>query len=105
MSGLAKHGQVKQVPQMNEVGNIEDKVEGKNSTETNIENNTKQKPASELEALLESVISSPNKKEKVQRSVYLDKDVCRAFDKFGKNNPRKKSDLVNEFLRRTLLGE
>lgn len=55
----------------------------------------------EFEALLNKIKQEPKGKKKVQRSIYLDEDVCKAFDKFGHKNPRKKSDLINSFLRMT----
>jgi uncharacterized protein (DUF4415 family) len=46
------------------------------------------------------------KPEKKQVSIYLDTDVIEAFNEFGKAEGKgAKSDLVNNFLRKVLLGE
>ncbi len=79
------------------------KPETNTSTEvsTNTSTESRDKIATSPKELLSSVAKKP-KKGKMQRSVYLDEDVCEAFDAFGKKHPRNKSELVNELLRAAL---
>ncbi|CDQ21743.1 hypothetical protein [Halobacillus karajensis] len=53
-----------------------------------------------IDSIIAGVTEEPKAPEKKQVSVYLEKDVAREFEKFGKREGKgKRSKLVNDFLK------
>lgn len=107
---LAKHGNKnksafeKVATQRNSPVNVMNpsstKPEGNTSTEVSTKTSTETRgdTVPSTKELL-SAVAKKTKKGKIQRSVYLDEDVCKAFDNFGEKHSGQKSELVNELLR------
>jgi len=54
-----------------------------------------------VDSVLDSIIQAPKEKPKKQISIYLDVDVAKEFDHFGKKHGKgSKSDLINNFLKK-----
>lgn len=106
------------IPTFNEVGkvdtnvstNIEIKSEVKDEheievkpevvEETKVENKPEVIGENSIESIINTVVKKPKENPKRQISVYLDEDVAKAFEQFGKKHGKgKKSELVNNFLR------
>lgn len=56
-----------------------------------------------VQDILNTIKNKPKPVPKTQISIYLDKEVAIAFDKFAKRYGKgAKSDLINDFLKKTL---
>jgi uncharacterized protein (DUF4415 family) len=114
---LARAGKKKSVPKFEEVGNINTNVDTNTKTkdepevevkpevvaETKVENKPEVIVENPIESIINTVIKKPKEKPKRQISVYLDEDVAKAFEQFGKKHGKgAKSELVNNFLRTAL---
>ncbi|PGS83948.1 hypothetical protein COC69_01135 [Bacillus cereus] len=67
------------------------------NTHTDIGNNIS------VSQLLEKITSKNNKIKKIQRSIYLNEDISKKFDRYGKKFGKgAKSDLIENFLREAL---
>lgn len=57
-----------------------------------------------VDDIFNAIINKPKEKPKKQISVYLDEDVAKEFEKFGKKYGKgAKSELVNTFLKSKLI--
>lgn len=105
---LAKHnkGKGKTPPKFEDQGTLEkDKVEDA-PTVPATEKEANSTPASDIEALVSGVIDKPKPIEKRQISVYIDEELAKEFEKFGKKHGKgAKSDLINHFLKKVFKKE
>ncbi|OLN21465.1 hypothetical protein BTO30_14780 [Domibacillus antri] len=74
-------------------------------TNENIDHNIHEEnqSAASLNDILDSVTNKPKQVKKRQISTYIDEDVARKLDKFGKEHGKgAKSELINNFLKNVL---
>lgn len=56
-----------------------------------------------VDSIVSEIVHAPKPKEREQVSIYLDDDVKKAFEKFGRKNGKgARSNLVNSFLKKAL---
>jgi uncharacterized protein (DUF4415 family) len=97
---LAKHnkGKGKTPPKFEDQGTL------KKDEETPVpatEKEVVQKTSNSIEELVSGVIDKPKPNPKRQISVYIDEQVAKEFEKFGKKHGKgAKSDLINNFLKK-----
>jgi uncharacterized protein (DUF4415 family) len=112
---LAKQGK-RQVPSFDDVGTktgtnteVKPDTEVENKPEVNPDNivDNQNKPEvdnkedNSIEAIVGTVTDKPKEKPKRQISIYLDDDVAKEFERFGKKHGKgAKSDLINQFLKK-----
>lgn len=105
---LAKQGK-RQVPKFEDQATVEEtKVEEPAVAETpeEVVEEVQKEEVETLDSILGTVTEKPKPIPKEQISVYLDKDVKQAFEKFGKRYGKgAKSELVNNFLKKLFIKE
>lgn len=82
------HNKGRKMPSFNDAGKVK---------------NEPVKKSSSIDDIVSAVTDAPKGKPKRQISIYLDTDVAREFDRFGKKNGKgSKSELINKFLKKAL---
>jgi hypothetical protein len=120
-TSLAGFGSVANTENITKTRNeIKDDIEPKNNVNNNIENNditdtyistndsidteTNIKSNNDFKSVIDSIIEvQKEKSKKIQISAYIDSDVHKLLEKFGKQHGKgAKSNLINELLRNAL---
>ncbi|AVD54649.1 hypothetical protein BEH_26190 (plasmid) [Priestia filamentosa] len=104
---LGKQSKGRIAPKMDDVSNINDevKISTNKSINTeindNINNENKNEDKLNVNEKIDMYFKKETKVNKKQVSIYLDEDVVKAFNKFGRKEGKgAKSDLINNFLKK-----